>query len=217
MGSSVSDLLSASSAGVSATARSATKRIVDVLLGSLVLLLISPLLTVVALSILITSPGPVFFRQFRLGLDGTEFQIWKFRTMHHGAEHMRVDLDDANESDGHLFKLAQDPRLTPVGGLLRRWSIDELPQLLNVLTGEMSLVGPRPLPSSDSTYEGEQRRRLSAKPGMTGLWQVSGRSTIGWDEMVRLDLDYIDRWSLWRDFVILVRTAKAVLFGHGAY
>lgn len=198
-------------------ATSGAKRGLDVFVGTMALVLLLPLLLIVALLVRASSSGPVLFRQSRLGLDGTEFQIWKFRTMLHGAEQRRAELGLQNEADGYLFKLSDDPRLTRVGALLRRWSIDELPQLFNVLAGDMSLVGPRPLPTSDSAYEGAQRRRLSAKPGMTGLWQVSGRSTVGWDEMVRLDLEYIDTWSLRRDFVILARTATAVIRGHGAY
>ncbi len=180
----------------------------------LLLLALVPLLLVAAL-VKGTSRGPVFFRQRRLGHEGRHFTILKFRTMYDGAD--AVDLTTDNESDGLLFKIREDPRITPVGRVLRRLSVDELPQLLNVLRGDMSLVGPRPLPERLEDFVGDEHRRLLVKPGMTGLWQVSGRSDLDWEETVRLDLYYVENWSLALDMVILVRTLAVVLRGSGAY
>jgi exopolysaccharide biosynthesis polyprenyl glycosylphosphotransferase len=185
--------------------------------SSLGLLLLLPLLAVVAVAVRAGSPGPVFFRQARVGRDGAPFRVWKFRTMYVDAEERLVDLVSDNESDGLLFKLRHDVRITPIGRTLRRCSIDELPQLLNVLRGDMSLVGPRPLPNRDRDYQGHVRRRLLVRPGITGLWQVSGRSTLSWEESVRLDLYYVDNWSLMFDFMILWKTLAVVVRGHGAY
>jgi lipopolysaccharide/colanic/teichoic acid biosynthesis glycosyltransferase len=163
----------------------------------------------------LTSPGPAFFRQTRVGRDGREFQIWKLRTMFVGADTAPVD---GNDADGILFKLRRDPRVTPLGHFLRRWSLDELPQLWNVVRGSMSLVGPRPpLPREVAQYGDDVRRRLLVTPGLTGLWQVSGRSDLAWDEAVRLDLQYVENWSLSLDLVVLLRTMTAVLRRRGAY
>jgi lipopolysaccharide/colanic/teichoic acid biosynthesis glycosyltransferase len=163
-----------------------------------------------------SSPGPALFRQTRVGKDGVEFTILKFRTMREDAEARRVEL----VTDGHgiLFKIRQDPRVTPVGAWLRRYSLDEVPQLINVLRGQMSLVGPRPpLPEEVAGYGDDVRRRLVVRPGMTGLWQVSGRSDLSWEESVRLDLRYVENWSLTLDLQILWKTWSAVARGSGAY
>jgi exopolysaccharide biosynthesis polyprenyl glycosylphosphotransferase len=189
----------------------------DRLAAALLLLVLLPLLVVVGVLVALDSRGGVFFRQERLGYGGQAFSIWKFRTMHVEAERLQAELAALNESDGGLFKLRRDPRVTRVGAVLRRWSIDELPQLLNVLLGQMSLIGPRPLPSTLEDFAGDERRRLLVRPGMTGLWQVSGRSDLSWDESVRLDLYYVEKWSLAVDAVILLRTVIAVVRRHGAY
>ncbi|GAB3087165.1 hypothetical protein GCM10027215_34870 [Nocardioides zeae] len=189
-------------------------------LGLIVLL---PLLLVVAAAVRRDSAGPVLFRQTRVGLHGEPFTMVKFRTMHHGAEARRAALEDAVRSSGSqprgvLFKLTADPRVTRVGRALRRWSLDELPQLVNVARGEMALVGPRPaLPAEVVQYPVAMRRRLTVRPGITGLWQVSGRSDLSWEETVRLDLHYADHWSLDLDLRILVRTVGAVVSHRGAY
>ena len=187
--------------------------------GSLTLLLVfAPLLVGVALWVRCTSRGPVLFRQVRVGRDGREFRIFKFRSMYVDAEARLSELKHLNEHDGVLFKIRDDPRVTPVGRWLRRLSLDELPQLLNVLTGRMSLVGPRPpLPAEAAAYADDVRRRLAVKPGMTGLWQVSGRSDLPWEEAVRLDLRYVENWSMSLDLVILLRTMTAVVRSSGAY
>jgi exopolysaccharide biosynthesis polyprenyl glycosylphosphotransferase len=193
------------------------KRALDVV-GSLALLaVLSPLLAVTALLVKASSPGPVLYRQPRGGLHGREFRVFKFRSMYTGAHARRATVLTQNEADGHLFKIRDDPRVTPLGRVLRRLSLDELPQLLNVLRGEMSLVGPRPLPLEDSDFRGHVRRRLLVRPGITGLWQVSGRSDLCWDEAVRLDLYYVENWSLALDAVILLRTVLVVVRGSGAY
>lgn len=193
------------------------KNLMDRAAAAFGLLLLSPLLLVVALAIRFTDPGPVFFRQSRVGREGNTFRVWKFRTMYLDAEDRLAALATQNESDGMLFKMRDDPRVTPVGRILRRTSLDELPQLINVLFGEMSLVGPRPLPAEDGDFLGDVRRRLLVRPGITGLWQVSGRSDLSWDDAVRLDLYYVDNWSLTFDLVILWRTVGAVLASRGAY
>nr|WP_206313827.1 sugar transferase [Streptomyces coryli] len=193
------------------------KRLIDITGASFLLLLTAPLLALIALAVAATSPGGCLYRQARAGQGGAAFTMLKFRTMRSGAAAERDALAERNESDGHLFKLQDDPRVTPVGRLLRRCSLDELPQLVNVLRGEMSLVGPRPLPVTDSDYTGEARRRLAVLPGVTGPWQVSGRSELSWDDMVRLDLDYVDNWRLRRDLSILARTLPAVLAARGAH
>jgi len=173
---------------------------------------------IVATLIKLTSEGPVFFTQDRLGLNKRRFRICKFRTMVADEERQQAALEHLNEQQGPVFKIQADPRITPIGRLLRKTSIDELPQLFNVLKGEMSLVGPRPLPVRD--YEGFdqdwQRRRFSVRPGITCLWQISGRSSIGFDKWMELDVRYIDEWSLWLDFRILAGTVAAVLKGTGA-
>lgn len=183
--------------------------------GTLILL-IAPVLIGVALAVRLDSPGPVVFRQRRIGLDGTAFTMLKFRTMYVDAPERLAEL--RNQCDELLFKLREDPRVTRVGRVLRRFSLDELPQLINVLRGEMALVGPRPaLPEEVAAYDEDPRHRLVVKPGLTGLWQVSGRSDLSWDETVRLDLDYVDNWSIGRDLSILARTFGAVLGHRGAY
>jgi len=194
------------------------KRAIDLAISFTLLLLLSPLLVAVAIAIKLTSEGPVFFRQERLGLNKRRFFIYKFRTMVPNAEKLLANLESKNEVSGPVFKIKDDPRITGIGKFLRRTSIDELPQLLNILKGEMSLVGPRPLPKRD--YEGFsedwQRRRFSVRPGITCLWQVEGRSSIPFEQWMRLDLQYMDEWSLWLDLKILARTIPAVLRGSGA-
>lgn len=192
------------------------KRAMDILGALLGLLLAVPLLLVAAVAVRATSPGPASFRQMRIGKDGRQFRVLKLRTMYVDAEARLAALRPTNDSDGLLFKLLDDPRVSPVGRFLRRTSIDELPQLWNVLVGDMSLVGPRPLPVRDSDFVGHVRRRLLVRPGLTGLWQVSGRSTLGWDDAVRLDLYYVENWSLSLDLTILARTVLTVVRGDGA-
>jgi len=185
----------------------------------LLLILTSPLMLAAALGTRGSSTGPVLFRQMRAGLHGRPFRMYKFRTMENDAEMRRTELEAFNQMSGPVFKLANDPRITPFGSWLRRTSVDELPQLWNVLRGDMSLVGPRPLPLYEvEKFEAHaQRRRLSVKPGLTCLWQIRGRNRItAFDDWVRLDLEYIDKWSLWLDLKILLRTVPAVLFGFGA-
>jgi exopolysaccharide biosynthesis polyprenyl glycosylphosphotransferase len=182
------------------------------------LLVLAPFLLFTGLVVRLTSRGPALFMQTRVGRDGKTFRIVKFRTMVDGAEHQVAALAERNESDGLLFKIKDDPRVTGVGKVLRRFSIDELPQLLNVLVGSMSLVGPRPpLPSEVASYEYETSRRLLVKPGLTGLWQISGRSDLSWEESVRLDLRYVENWSFALDMMVLVKTVRAVLGTTGAY
>ena len=194
------------------------KDVVDRLGALLLLILSGPVLLGVALCVGLTSSGPVLFRQVRVGRDGRHFRIFKFRSMYIDAEARLAELRHLNEHDGVLFKIRDDPRVTPVGRWLRRFSLDELPQLLNVLLGQMSLVGPRPpLPTEVAAYADDVRRRLAVKPGMTGLWQVSGRSDLSWEEAVRLDLRYVENWSLSLDLVILLRTVTAVVRSSGAY
>ncbi len=181
------------------------------------LVLLAPLLAAVSVWVAVSSPGPVFFRQERIGRYGEPFRVWKFRTMYADAEARLADLRGLNESGGLLFKIRADPRITPAGRWLRRFSLDEIPQLINVLTGDMSLVGPRPLPTDSADYQGKVRRRLLVRPGMTGLWQVSGRSNLSWEDSVRLDLYYVDNWSLMFDLMILWKTFFVVARGAGAY
>jgi len=164
-----------------------------------------------------TSKGPVFFVQQRIGYNGRLFNCLKFRTMIENAEEIKKDLKKLNEMDGPVFKIKNDPRITKVGRFLRKTSIDELPQIINVLKGDMSLVGPRPpVPDEVSQYELEDRRRLSMRPGITCIWQVNGRNAIGFDKWMELDRQYIDNWSLWLDIKILAKTIPAVLRGSGA-
>jgi exopolysaccharide biosynthesis polyprenyl glycosylphosphotransferase len=195
------------------------KRLLD-LVGSAVLLVVTfPIMLCVALAIRLDSKGPVLFSQNRSGLRGRAFRMYKFRTMVTNAEQGRAELEDRNEMSGPVFKVKNDPRVTRVGGVLRKTSLDELPQLWNVLRGEMSLVGPRPLPLYETANFGDltQRRRMSVRPGLTCLWQVRGRNQItDFKDWVILDLEYIDRWSLWLDLKILLRTVPVVLFGWGA-
>jgi exopolysaccharide biosynthesis polyprenyl glycosylphosphotransferase len=181
-------------------------------------ILLAPLFAVIALAIKFTDRGPVFFRQTRVGKDGHTFTVWKFRTMVVDAEKRKAALTVHNEAAGALFKMRRDPRVTRAGIWLRRYSLDELPQLFNVLFGDMSLVGPRPaLPVEAARYGDHMRRRLAVKPGMTGLWQINGRSDLAWDEAVRLDLRYVENWSFILDLQILWKTLSAVLGGYGAY
>jgi exopolysaccharide biosynthesis polyprenyl glycosylphosphotransferase len=196
----------------------AVKRTLDIAISSVLLLLLAPLLVGVAIAIKLTSSGPVLFLQQRVGLNKRRFKICKFRTMLPNAEDLMPSLESRNEVSGPVFKIRNDPRITSIGRFLRRSSIDELPQLFNVLKGDMSLVGPRPLPVRD--YEGFsedwQRRRFSIKPGITCLWQVNGRSGVSFDQWMLLDLKYLDEWSLWLDLKILARTVPAVMRGSGA-
>lgn len=187
--------------------------------GAVVLLAaLAPVFAALAVAVRADSRGPVFYRQIRIGRDRVPFRMWKFRTMTPDADARRGELEAVNESDGHMFKMRRDPRITRVGRFLRRLSLDELPQLLNVVRGEMSLVGPRPpLPEEVAAYNEVEMRRLSVKPGLTGLWQVSGRSDLSWDETVALDLRYVDNWSYAGDWDVLVRTLRAVVDGRGAY
>jgi exopolysaccharide biosynthesis polyprenyl glycosylphosphotransferase len=194
------------------------KRALDVTVSVGGLVLLSPLFLAVAIAIRLGSPGPVLFRQKRVGADGRVFICYMFRSMYEGAERRQAELETMNEADVPVFKIKDDPRVTPVGRFLRRWSIDELPQLVNVLKGEMSLVGPRPLPVRDfHLMEEAHKRRLEAVPGMTGYWQISGRSNLSFEDMVRLDLYYIENWSLSFDVKIILRTLGAVLRREGAY
>ena len=194
------------------------KGAVDRVLAGLALLVLAPVLAAIAVAVGLSSPGPVLYRQQRIGLNGHPFWMFKFRSMVVGADSERSALQDQNISDGLLFKIRSDPRVTPVGRWLRRYSLDELPQLLNVLNGSMSLVGPRPpLPGEVARYDSSVSRRLLVKPGLTGLWQISGRSDLPWEEAVRLDLRYVENWSLALDALILWKTGRAVLSSSGAY
>ncbi|HLZ70658.1 MAG TPA: sugar transferase [Dehalococcoidia bacterium] len=194
------------------------KRAMDVVGASILLIVLAPLLLAIALAIKLDSRGPILFRQTRLGKDGRFFSFLKFRSMVADAEARQAELDALNEADGPIFKMKHDPRLTRVGRFIRKTSLDELPQLWNVLRGEMSLVGPRPpVPKEAARYEAWQHGRLAVKPGMTGLWQVSGRSNVRFSEMVKLDFQYIERWSLWLDLKILLLTVVAVIRTDGAY
>ena len=196
----------------------ALRRTLDVGVAAIALLLLLPLLALVALLIRLDSPGPVLFVQKRVGKDGREFPVFKFRSMFTDAEARLSSVLAANERTGPVFKMRHDPRITRIGRPLRRCSLDEVPQLLNVLRGEMSLVGPRPaLPREVALYTPVQRGRLSVTPGLTGLWQVSGRASLSFEESVALDLEYVRRQSFWLNVVLLVRTIPAVLTGHGAY
>ena len=196
-----------------------TKRLFDLAMATLLLVLLSPLMIATALAVKLSDGGPVLFKQRRVGRGGVPFEVLKFRSMVPDAERIRAEqLEAHNESDGALFKMRQDPRVTRLGRFIRRFSIDELPQLFNVLRGEMSLIGPRPaLEREVQQYQIHVRRRLDVRPGMIGLWQVSGRSDLDWDDTVRLDLYYVDNWSLIQDVVILLRTFRAVVSSRGAY
>jgi exopolysaccharide biosynthesis polyprenyl glycosylphosphotransferase len=194
------------------------KRTLDIVLGSILLMISVPVIAVAALSISLDSPGPVFFRQKRIGAGGRAFTLWKLRTMVVDAEERKASLEEHNEAGGPLFKVRLDPRVTRVGKFLRRMSLDELPQLFNVLAGDMSLVGPRPpLPEEVATYDSLIGRRLLVQPGITGLWQVSGRGDLHFEDYVRFDLMYVQNWSIALDLYILVKTIPAVLAQRGAY
>ncbi len=194
------------------------KAVFDRLAAGLAVIVLAPLFAVIAVLIRLDDRGPVFFTQTRVGRDGQTFRLFKFRTMVVDAEQLRLELEALNEGAGVLFKMRKDPRVTKVGARLRRWSLDELPQLLNALIGDMSLVGPRPaLPDEVARYGDHMRRRLVVKPGLTGLWQVSGRSGLSWEDAFRLDLRYVDNWSIMLDLQILWKTFSAVIHGHGAY
>ncbi|MCG7592777.1 sugar transferase [Mycobacterium sp. PSTR-4-N] len=194
------------------------KRTIDFVGSAVLLLVFSPVLFATAISIKVTDRGPVFFSQVRAGYGGEPFRMLKFRSMVVNAEALQAELERRNESDGAVFKIKDDPRITTVGRFIRRYSIDELPQLFNVLCGSMSLVGPRPHPLRDvERYDGHIHRRFLVKPGVTGLWQVSGRSSLSWEQAVRLDLYYVENWSVTTDLAILWRTFKAVVGKDGAY
>jgi len=196
----------------------ALKRTFDLFFATLGLIVLSPLLTVIALATKAGSRGPVLYRSIRPGMGGVVFACLKFRTMVDDADERQADLEESNEATGALFKMREDPRLTGVGRMLRRFSLDELPQLLNVLRGEMSLVGPRPLPQRDfDRLEPWHMKRYMVMPGMTGLWQVSGRAELGFDDLVRLDFLYLERWSVFLDLTILAKTLPAVIWGRGAF
>jgi exopolysaccharide biosynthesis polyprenyl glycosylphosphotransferase len=200
------------------TTQRALKRALDVVVSVVGLALLSPLFLAVAVAIRIDSSGPVLFRQKRVGVDEKVFVCYMFRSMQEEAERRQRELEALNEAKGPVFKMRDDPRVTRVGRFLRRWSIDELPQLVNVLKGEMSLVGPRPLPVRDFLrMEEAHKRRLGALPGMTGYWQTSGRSDLSFEEMVRLDLYYIENWSLSFDLKVILKTLGAVFRREGAY
>ena len=195
----------------------ATKAVVDRVLAALLIVLLSPIMLLTALAVLVGIGRPVLYVQRRGGLYGHPFPMLKFRTMRNGAEQERAALDGLNEMDGPVFKMRNDPRVTPLGRILRRCSLDELPQLFNVLAGQMSIVGPRPLPVDETrALSGRHRRRLSIRPGLTCLWQVSGRSDLTFAEWMALDLEYVDRWTLWLDVAILLRTIPAIVSRRGA-
>ncbi|MFL2911417.1 MAG: sugar transferase [Limisphaerales bacterium] len=200
--------------------QSLTKQMIDYIAAFTMILILSPLLLICALSVKLTSQGPIMFRQKRSGINGRPFTMFKFRSMNTNAEQRKHELEAMNEMSGPVFKVSSDPRITPIGKILRKYSLDELPQLINVLQGSMSLVGPRPLPE-DETKRFEDlshRRRLSVKPGLTCLWQISGRNEVKeFSDWVRLDLEYIDNWSLWLDIKILIRTIPVVFKGTGAH
>lgn len=196
----------------------ALKRGTDIALSSLGIVALSPVFASFALLVKITSPGPVFFASQRVGLDGKPFPMLKFRSMVRDAEKLFPQLEPLSEVEGYLFKIKDDPRITPLGRFMRRFSVDELPQLFNVLAGHMSLVGPRPpLPREVEKYSAWHKKRLRVRPGITGPWQISGRSLLPFEDMVRLDIYYIENWSLWLDLKILLRTVPVVLLGWGAY
>jgi exopolysaccharide biosynthesis polyprenyl glycosylphosphotransferase len=194
------------------------KRSFDLFMAALLVLFLSPLLLFAAIAVKLSSRGPMIYRSRRRGLGGEEFDCFKFRTMYEDADARQAELETANEMGGAIFKMRNDPRVTPIGRFLRRWSIDEFPQLFNVLRGEMSLVGPRPLPERDyQRLEDWHRKRYLVLPGMTGLWQVSGRSELDFDELVRLDFLYLERWSVFLDLSIMLKTIPAVLRARGAW
>jgi exopolysaccharide biosynthesis polyprenyl glycosylphosphotransferase len=194
------------------------KRTFDFCLSVVLVLVLSPLLLAIAVAVMVSSRGPVLYRSIRPGIGGEPFSCFKFRTMRSGADQMQADLESENEADGALFKIRDDPRNTRVGAFLRRYSLDELPQLFNVIAGQMSLVGPRPLPQRDfDQLEEWHKKRYLVLPGVTGLWQVSGRSELDFDDLVRLDFLYLERWSVGLDLTILLKTIPAVLSRRGAF
>jgi exopolysaccharide biosynthesis polyprenyl glycosylphosphotransferase len=198
--------------------RQVLKDLFDRSMAVLVLLVFSPLMLGIALAIRLTDKGPALFTQVRVGKDGHPFKIYKFRTMVVDAEARLAEIRQRNEFDGVLFKIRKDPRITAIGARLRKWSLDELPQLINVLRGDMSLVGPRPaLPEEAAVYADHVRRRLVVKPGLTGMWQVNGRSDLSWEETVRLDLRYVENWSFALDLQIMWKTFSVIFRGAGAY
>jgi exopolysaccharide biosynthesis polyprenyl glycosylphosphotransferase len=198
--------------------RQIMKDLFDRCAAGFALALLAPVMLFIALAVRFSDGGPALFRQTRVGKDGSTFKMYKFRTMVVDAEQRLTELRERNDLDGVLFKMREDPRITPIGARLRKWSLDELPQLFNVLLGEMSLVGPRPpLPAETERYADHVRRRLVVRPGLTGLWQVSGRSDLSWDESVRLDLRYVENWSLALDLLILWKTVSVIFRGSGAY
>ncbi len=201
-----------------ATWQRSAKRAMDVGIGALLLILLSPLMVITALAVMMTSWGPPLLPQVRIGKDGRPFKMYKFRSMRQGAHEARGELWGLNEANGPVFKIRSDPRITAVGRVIRKLSLDEVPQLVNVIRGEMSLVGPRPpLPEEVATYTPYQFQRLQASPGITCIWQVSGRSEIDFETWVEMDLQYIRDWTLRKDLGLLVRTIPAVLSGRGAY
>ncbi|MHB1407170.1 MAG: sugar transferase [Desulfitobacteriaceae bacterium] len=193
------------------------KRLIDVLVSSIVLLVASPVMLAVALAVKLTSSGPVFFRQERVGINGRQFKMYKFRSMVVNAEELKEKLAHLNEMSGPVFKITNDPRVTPVGRFIRKTSLDELPQLWNVLKGDMSLVGPRPpVPEEVNLYDPKHRKRLAVRPGITCTWQISGRNAVDFEEWMAMDAEYVERWSLWLDMEILVKTVPVVLLRRGA-
>jgi exopolysaccharide biosynthesis polyprenyl glycosylphosphotransferase len=194
------------------------KRAIDIICALFGIIILSPVFLLTALLIKLTSPGKILFVQERNGYKGKIFRMYKFRSMTNNAENLFIMVESLNEASGHMFKIKDDPRITPVGRIIRKTSIDELPQLFNILKGEMSIVGPRPpIPCEVAKYDAWHGLRLSVKPGLTGLWQVSGRNQVGFEEMVRLDLKYIRERSLKRDFEIIVRTIPVILGDSNAY
>jgi exopolysaccharide biosynthesis polyprenyl glycosylphosphotransferase len=199
-------------------AKSLYKQSFDFIFAACALLAVLPVMAVAAAGVKLTSRGPVFYRSERMGLDGEPFQMIKFRSMYEDADKHLASLVGQNEGAGPMFKIRDDPRVTPIGRMLRRFSIDELPQFINVLRGDMSIVGPRPpLRGEVEKYDGHVRRRMLVKPGVTGLWQISGRSDLTWDESVRLDLSYVENWSMIQDLQIIKRTLGVVTRSEGAY
>jgi exopolysaccharide biosynthesis polyprenyl glycosylphosphotransferase len=196
----------------------AAKRSLDVALSAILVVLLSPVMLLIAIAIKLTSRGPVLLPQQRVGQDGEPFTLYKFRSMRNGAHERLTEIADLNEISGPAFKMRRDPRITRVGRVIRKLSLDELPQLVNVLRGEMSLVGPRPpLPEEVSRYTPYQRQRLLARPGITCIWQVSGRSELNFETWVEMDLRYIDSWTLRTDLVLILKTIPAVISGRGAF
>lgn len=194
------------------------KRAVDMLVSLAVMPVLLPLGLIVGLALRLDSPGPILFRQTRIGKNGKPFTMYKFRSMFKDADKIREEMDSLNEASGPIFKIKKDPRITRVGAILRKTSLDEIPQFMNVLKGDMSLVGPRPpLPNEVQEYNQYQRGRLAVTPGLTCLWQISGRSSIGFDQWVELDLEYIRNQSLWLDFKIVLKTIPVIVRGTGAW